>query len=130
MRLFWLLFAIISASVQAGDSCDDPITTVEVNQCAQAAYQIAEETLNTAYQAALQRIRSELADPQQQEDIRQALTDAQQLWLQYRDQDCGALYDFGRYGTKAEIRDAMYWSCMIKRTEQRASELIFFGLRE
>lgn len=130
MRASWLLFVIICATAQADNLCDDPATTIEVNQCGQSAHQIAEEKLNTAYQDALHRIQTELADMQQQDDIRQALTEAQRLWVQYREKDCGAIYDLGRYGTTPVIRDSLYWSCMIKRTEQRIIELASFGLRE
>lgn len=129
MRISWSFVVVIAAfPVQAGNLCDDPVTTIEINQCGQSDYQIVDEKLNAAYQAALHRIQSELPNKQQQSDIKQELTEAQRLWVRFRDKDCGAVYDLFRYGTKAEIRDSMYWGCMIKRTEQRTQELESFGI--
>ena len=132
MRISWLIFISIftPVSAYAGNPCDDPATatTIEINQCGKSSFQAADKKLNAAYQAALHRIGSELASEQQQIEIRQDLSEAQRLWIQFRDKDCAALYNFANYGEKAEIRDSLHWSCMIERTEQRTDALNWFGL--
>lgn len=133
MKISWLIFAIIASSTAHADNpCDDPATatTIGANQCEDSNYQAANKKLNAAYQAALHRIGAELTSTKQQEEIKQELSEAQQLWTQFRDKDCGALYNLARYGAKTEIRDAMYSACMIERTNQRANELDWFGLRD
>ncbi len=127
MKISWLLLAIIAASpAVASDLCDKAVTTIEINQCGQSEHQIADKKLNAAYQAALKRIQS-LSDAQQRKDTKQGLVEAQRLWIRFRDKDCSAVYDLWRDGT---IRGAMYWGCMIGRTEQRTKELESFTLQE
>lgn len=130
MKLSWLLLAITpTLCAEAGDLCEDPITTVEINQCGQSAFLAADKKMNVAFQAALHRVSSDLQNKQQQDEIRRELIDAQRLWVEFRDKDCGAIYDLWRYGAKAEIRDSMYQSCLFERTEQRTQELEDFGLQ-
>jgi len=128
MRISWLFLASIAASpVAASDLCDKAVTTIDINQCGQSEHQIADKKLNAAYQAALKRIQSDLSDTQQRKDTKQGLVEAQRLLVQFRDKDCGAVYDLWRDGT---IRGAMYWGCMIGHTEQRTKELESFTLQE
>jgi uncharacterized protein YecT (DUF1311 family) len=120
-----LLSLIIAAPAWAGDPCDKAITTIEINQCGQSRHQAADRNLNAAYQAALKRIQSRIEDPEQRKHTRQGLVEAQRLWVQFRDKDCGAVYSFWQAGT---IRGAMYWGCMTARTQQRLEELESFSM--
>jgi len=121
------LQAFAASPVAASDLCDKAVTTIDINQCGQSEHQIADKKLNAAYQAALKRIQSDLSDTQQRKDTKQGLVEAQRLFVQFRDKDCGAVYDLWRDGT---IRGAMYWGCMIGHTEQRTKELESFTLQE
>lgn len=126
MKTPWLLLPVVLASpAWAGDPCKDAITTSEINQCGQSEHKAADRKLNAAYQAALQRVQSQIEEPEQRKDTRQALVEAQRLWVQFRDKDCGAVYSLWQAGT---IRGAMYWGCMTARTQQRVVELESFSM--
>lgn len=122
--LLWIVPLLFTLRVQAKGACDDAVTTPEINQCAQAEHQKSDKALNSAYQAALKRIESGMDDAQQRKETRQKLVEAQRYWVQFRDKDCGAVYDLWQNGT---IRGAMYWSCMTARTETRTKELQSFA---
>ena len=117
------LMAIAISPAYAGGLCDKAVTTIDINQCGQSAHQKADQQLNAAYQAALKGIESGISDSEQRKDTKRGLVEAQRLWIQFRDKDCGAVYDLWRDGT---IRGAMYWGCMTSRTEQRTKELQSF----
>ena len=119
MKLIPIALFVLAFQAQANDLCDKAVTTPDVNDCGKLEHQRADQKLNAAYKAALERI-DEIDDPQQRKDTRQGLIEAQRLWLQFRDKDCGSVYDFWRDGT---IRGAMYWGCMLRRTEQRTKDL-------
>jgi uncharacterized protein YecT (DUF1311 family) len=124
MRSFWfILTAMIALQAHAEDLCGKAMTTVEINKCGQANHQKSDKKLNAAYQAALHHIEG-LDDPQQRKDTKQGLIEAQRLWVQFRDKDCGAIYDLWRDGT---IRGAMYWGCMTGHTETRTKDLESFA---
>ena len=122
--LFLTLSTVLACHAQAGNPCDQAMTTPEMNQCAQQEHQQADKKLNAAYQAALKRIDAGLDDEQQRKATRQGLVEAQRFWVQFRDKDCGAEYDWWRGGT---IRGVMYWGCMTNRTEKRTKELEQFA---
>ncbi len=100
------------------------MNTLEMNECAQQVHQKADKKLNAAYQEALKRVDAGLDDEQQRKATRQGLIEAQRFWVQFRDKDCGAEYDWWRGGT---IRGVMYWGCMTNRTEKRTKELEEFA---
>lgn len=120
----FLLAALTAIDAQAGDACDNVVTTLDINKCAQADHQKSDKRLNVAYKDALKRIESRLENLQQRKDTKQGLVDAQRLWVQFRDKDCGAVYDLWRDGT---IRGAMYWGCMTAHTESRTKDLELFA---
>lgn len=123
-HLFFLFAALICISAQAEDACDKASTTLEANKCAETEYRKSDKKLNAAYQEALKRMESWIEDPGQKKDTKQGLVEAQRLWVQFRDKDCGAIYDLWRDGT---IRGAMYWGCMTARTDNRTKELDSFA---
>jgi len=127
MKLPWLLLLIITASsARASDLCDKAYTTIELNKCGESEYQKADNKLNAAYRAAL-KISESIEDAQQRKDTRQALVEAQWIWVKFRDKDCDAVYNLWSSGT---IRGVAYWGCMYDRTEQRTKELESFTFRQ
>lgn len=125
MRAIWLSLLILAFTpAQAGDLCDNANSTAEMNQCAQAEHQQADQQLNVAYQAALKRIASQITDTAQKKDTKKAFVEAQRLWVQFRDKDCNAVYKLWRDGT---IRGVMYWGCMSEHTEQRTKQIEAFA---
>ncbi|HJW31157.1 MAG TPA: lysozyme inhibitor LprI family protein [Saprospiraceae bacterium] len=121
---YFLFVVLISISARAEDACDKAFTTPEVNKCAEIDYRKSDKKLNVAYQDALRRMESWIEEPGQKKDTKQGLVEAQRLWVQFRDKDCGAIYDLWRDGT---IRGAMYWGCMTAHTDTRAKELDSFA---
>lgn len=125
MKVFFLFLSLVlSFRAHAEDACANAFTTPEINKCEKQVFEATEKKLETAFQAALKYIDTKVEDTQQRNDTRQALVEAQRLWVQFRDKDCDALYTFWRDGT---IRGWMYWTCMSARTESRIKELASFG---
>jgi uncharacterized protein YecT (DUF1311 family) len=125
MKRFFLLFSIIvSFHAHAENPCDKAMSTQEINQCGQLEHKKSDAKLNSIYQAALKNIESQVDDEQQKKETKQGLIDAQRLWVKFRDKDCGAVYDYWKGGT---VRGAMYWGCMISRTESRIKDLESFA---
>lgn len=119
-----LLIALLPLAAHASAACDNPMTTIELDNCALVRYQAKDKTLNLAYQAALQRLDDWIDDPRQRSETKQGLLEAQRLWVQFRDKDCGAVFDLWRQGT---IRGNMFMECMSERTESRTKELESFA---
>jgi uncharacterized protein YecT (DUF1311 family) len=127
MKILWPLLTItLALPVRAENVCDKAINTPDLNECLHQEHQRIDKKLNSAYQAALNRV-SGIDDDQQRKVTKQELVEAQRLWVQFRDKDCGAIYDLWRGGT---IRGAMYWGCMIARTEARTKELEAFASQQ
>ncbi|MEL6263307.1 MAG: lysozyme inhibitor LprI family protein [Cyanobacteria bacterium J06626_6] len=99
-------------------SCEDSTTQLEMNQCAQQAYEIADTELNQVYQA----MKSQLPATGQQ-----ALTEAELAWINFRDLDCG--FDRDQYAG-GSIAPMLYSRCQAEQTALRAQELVQTELPE
>lgn len=116
-----LLFLPFAAPAQNENPCQTQRNTIEINECAKLTLAEKDKALNAAYQKLLKSLVAEdKADKTNYADVRKQLLEAQRSWISYRDNDCKAKYTLYETGT---IRGAVYWSCMIERTEQRTSEL-------
>ncbi len=116
-----LLLLPFFASAQNQNPCQTQRNTIEINDCAKLTLAEKDKALNAAYQKLLGSLVAEdKTDKANYADVRKQLVEAQRAWISYRDNDCKAKYTLYEMGT---IRGAVYWGCMIERTEQRTSEL-------
>ncbi|MBV4412142.1 DUF1311 domain-containing protein [Enterobacteriaceae bacterium YMB-R22] len=91
--------------------CGNIQTQQEMNACAAAEYQKADQNLNETYQAILQR-----ATPQQ----RQLLAEAEQAWIKVRDADC-KFVSSGAVGGSAQA--LVLNQCLTDKTRERINFL-------
>ncbi|MEL6470560.1 MAG: lysozyme inhibitor LprI family protein [Cyanobacteria bacterium J06623_4] len=99
-------------------SCEAPTTQLEMNQCAQQAYTIADAELNQVYQT----LKSQLPTTGQQ-----TLTEAELAWITFRDLDCG--FDRDQYAG-GSIAPMIYSDCQAEQTLLRTQELVQTELPE
>lgn len=124
MKAFLPILAMTFAlQSHASEACGKTGGTPDLNECLSKEHQRIDKKLNSAYQAALDRIAI-MDDDQGRKETKQELVEAQRLWVKFRDKDCNANYRLWGYGT---VRGAMYWGCMIERTEARTKELEAFA---
>jgi uncharacterized protein YecT (DUF1311 family) len=120
MKLFLLALAMIGSP--HASSLEDPRcsgNTTEMIECGAASLKKADEKLNASYLAALKRVEATTVAGEPRKNTRKGLIEAQRLWIQYREKDCGAIRDYanGRLG------GAFYLNCMADHAEQRTQEL-------
>lgn len=116
-----LLHCCASAQPAAPMSCANPISTLEINECAMREYKLRDRELNDAYRALTAALKPDGAgDETDYSAVKTQLVAAQKAWVAYRDADCGALRKYYEQGT---IRTAMHLGCLIERTVQRTKEL-------
>lgn len=97
------------ASVHA-QGCDNALTQLEMNQCAQKAYIQAENILEKDYRGLWQRTDA----PQ-----RRLLETAQQRWHEYRQADCEFQYYAARQGSIGLMSRIL---CLTDKTLERSRE--------
>ena len=111
-----IVLAILSFSVHADEDtidCKNPMTTMEINQCATIELKSAQVELEKYLNASL---KHNAFDP----ELVTAIKLAQRDWQAYMSSHCDSVYTQWRDGT---IRGVMAISCKIKLTRQRTHEL-------
>lgn len=109
-----LAFATLPAfASDTAQDCENAMSTMEINQCAQLELETAEAEMHRYLVAALNRNE---ADDALVESIQQA----QELWEGYRQAHCDAVYTQWRVGT---IRGVMSLSCKKQLTQARTHTL-------
>lgn len=100
-----------SAVVAQTPNCNEPQTTIEMNQCSAQEADAADQKLNQVYQQLTAKL-----DPKQ----RERMVSAQLAWIEFRDKTCE--YERGQFegGT---IATSTYYYCIARVTEQRVSDL-------
>jgi uncharacterized protein YecT (DUF1311 family) len=100
-----------SAVVAQTPNCNEPQTTIEMNQCSAQEADAADQKLNQVYQQLTAKL-----DPKQ----RERMVSAQLAWIDFRDKTCE--YERGQFegGT---ITTSTYYYCIARITEQRVSDL-------
>jgi uncharacterized protein YecT (DUF1311 family) len=118
---YWRLLALLplivlgtppaSAEMFGADykPCGDKQSTVDIVACVTAKTKAWDDRLNEAYKGVQKRISA---------GQRQPLAAAEQLWIKYRDANCG--FYAAADGT---IRQVMAAECMRSMTQDRALEL-------
>jgi uncharacterized protein YecT (DUF1311 family) len=115
IAILLLLFAASAACAEDGEwygleyaPCRN-LSTIGIVQCVGALTKTWDGRLNRAYKTLM---------AQQDPDQKQALRDAQRLWIKYRDANCG--FYAGSPGTIRQVKAA---ECMRVMTKQRTIEL-------
>ena len=111
-----LSFVLAGASASAqrkarGDPCANPVTQLEMNQCAGKKFRAADATLNQVYRKLVAML--------DEEEIAQ-LKEAQTAWLKYRDTNCEFVADQYKGGS---IRPLIQATCLGDMTNRRTAEL-------
>ncbi|MES2916064.1 MAG: lysozyme inhibitor LprI family protein [Pseudomonadota bacterium] len=101
--------------------CANPVTQMEMNQCAYDDWEAADADLNTAYQAAMRLLRSwDDGMPEGEKGGAEALKQAQRAWITFRDKACEA-EGYAMKGGSAE--PLLVYGCMRLLTEERTGHL-------
>lgn len=105
-------------SAAAAAACDQLATNAQ-SGCLEKLAKAADAKLNDVYRGAIKSIES--SDPEHAAAWKSELKKAEQVWIAFRDADCGALtaYEWG-HGTGM---GAATEHCILDKTEQRAREL-------
>lgn len=113
--------AMAAKPAPAADPCEKQNNTFEINECAAATLKLKDAELNEAYQALMKSLTSDdKTDTTDYAAVRRQLQTAQRAWVQFRDADCNAMYDYNITGS---IRNVVMLNCKIDRTVQRTKEL-------
>jgi len=114
---------MVSVPVAAQDKpdCNNAMTQLDMNQCANMDFQAADAELNAVYKKAMAKMRE--TDSYLPDDLKGAadtLRDAQRAWIPYRDKACEAYGFLARGGS---MEPMLYSSCLADLTNQRVKEL-------
>jgi uncharacterized protein YecT (DUF1311 family) len=121
--VFCLMAPSFAPPVSAEEvDCANASSTAEINFCAEKDFDAADKALNSAYEAALARIRTrDLEKPYDAQSFEEAMRSAQRAWVAFRDADCKDLTAqewAGGSGTSAAVL-----GCMTDKTIARTKEL-------
>jgi len=116
-----LLTLLLAAALQAG--CDDATTQVDMNRCAQAAWQRADAAMTREWQASYAAMKAkDAADTSRGGGFGYAAAAlaSQRAWLKFRDTQC--VLEAGRYagGSMQPLARA---NCLKRLTKERAQQL-------
>lgn len=119
-----MIFLTLAASIAQAPDCANAVTTQELNECASAEYEKADQTLNGAWREALATVRRQDQEDVPPEDRRPRgevkLREAQRAWITYRDANCVVQGYRARGGTAETLINL---GCLTTVTEQRTKEL-------
>jgi len=129
MRRLWfgVAFALLASPLAASEvpdpiDCDNAMSTIEMNYCAELDYDRADKALNEVYQDALDVIQtSDNPEPYDAETWETAYRQAQRDWIAFRDAECRGLVPMewsGGTGTTVAVL-----SCLTEMTESRTETL-------
>tara|TARA_R110002051_G_scaffold216514_1_gene280810 strand:- start:31544 stop:31963 length:420 start_codon:yes stop_codon:yes gene_type:complete len=113
LLLAYLPVAACAANDAQQHDCAEAISTLAINQCAQAQVRQAEGQMEVYLAAASERYAE---DP----EALTALQTAQQSWVSFRQEHCAAVYTLWREGS---IRGLMHNQCMLQQTRQRSHDI-------
>jgi uncharacterized protein YecT (DUF1311 family) len=122
-----LAFITLALSTTAGvaqskDPCATQQNTMEINECGKLTLAKEDKKLTLAYQKLLKTfVPVDKIDNTDYQEAKRLLIEAQRSWIKFRDNDCNGQFILNANGT---IRGAVYYGCLIERTEQRTKELL------
>lgn len=83
--------ALILAAATEGDLCPNADTTLQIVECVNAAYKVADQRMTNEWKRAYARMKAMdayNANPQPGPSYAQALLDSQRKWIAFRDSEC------------------------------------------
>jgi len=114
--------AALTQPVAAADDCNDATNTVEINQCADRAFGLADKALNAAYKAVLAKIAADNGgEPSEAKKLEEALRASQRAWVAFRDADCKGLVAMEWSGGSGATSAILF--CMTQMTQERTASL-------
>jgi len=114
------LSLLIQDPREAAIDCAQALTTLEMNGCAAADLDAAEQRMQTYFERALLKVGEDAEGPEAASAIRAELVMAQKAWQAYVEADCGAVYTYWQSGT---IRVVMALGCKLNLTQERTRHL-------
>ncbi|PCK33043.1 lysozyme inhibitor LprI family protein [Pseudoalteromonas piscicida] len=96
-----LLLIISQTALAGGDVCENPISTIDINECAMSELKARTATLEHYYEKSLEHNAFD-------DQLVEAIKASQSAWQSYLDAHCGAVYTQWREGT---IRGVMAIEC-------------------
>jgi uncharacterized protein YecT (DUF1311 family) len=122
IRPFAMLIAMtMPAAAQVAD-CSNPITQIEMNDCAAQIWEEADARLNDVYAQTLAILQeSDATYPIDGDTEEDRLRAAQRAWVAYRDANCDSA-GYPMRGGSAE--PLLFYGCMQSMTEARIAELL------
>lgn len=112
--------AFVSPFASAQSCPADDETTMCMNQRLSREFEAADKKLNLSYQKLMKQLAGPKSDDADYPAVRASLIDAQRNWVAFRDSDCKGQYMLSIGGT---LRDAVYLTCKIDRTNVRIKQL-------
>ncbi len=101
--------------------CSDPQAQMEMNFCAEKAWEAADGDLNHAYRMARRYMKNLDEDlPDEMKGAVETLRDAQRAWIAFRDNACAAEGFQARGGT---MEPMLIYACYERMTRARTEEL-------
>lgn len=105
---------VLSISQALAIDCQNAVTQLDINQCANSDYKKADTELNRIYKQVLAKT------PATQRSL---LKSAQLTWIKYRDADC----TFQSSATEGgSVHPMIISACLTHKTEARSAELLSF----
>ena len=117
-----LLSGFLAQSAFASTSCReiDPALDEDGTSCAAQELAHADAKLNKIYRELLAKLDFESKHNSGALNAKGRLIDAQRAWVQLRDLDCEAVFDYLVDGT---VRVGAQMSCQLQHTEERTQQL-------
>jgi len=129
-QILCVLFVLLSMTPVAfadSDPCEKTVTDNEINACAKARLDTADQKLNDTYK----QLMSFLSQPdyrgRSNEFAKKNLIKAQRHWINLRDVDCDVVSFLNSEGT---IRTYLHLQCKVEMTLQRESHLRTWFLQD
>lgn len=120
-RPLCLAFLCATATPALAQDCANAVTQMDLNQCAQDEWEVADARLNEAYQQAMALLRDwDARLPADERGGADALRDAQRAWITFRDKACEA-EGYAMKGGSAE--PLVVFGCLRMLTRERTFHL-------
>ena len=124
MALFALLLSATTVAAAPADRCAEPVTQLDMNQCAAEDYAKADAALNAQWAITRQAMRERDEQIDRTRDDRPShsatLLAAQRAWITFRDKHCASVGFLYRGGSMEPL---VVSTCKTTLTEQRTAQL-------
>lgn len=105
--------ALLSSSEAGAAECDDAMTQLDMNMCAQRVYEKSDGELNALYKEIMRRLGRSSPEAAQ-------LVAAQKSWISFRDNECS----FAASGVMGgSVYPMIFAGCLSRITEARVADL-------